>query len=388
MCTDSTNGLWFKKENKVICCNPWTHFEINNPNGDVTMCCDHHEVLGNVNDSSIEEIWNNKAYQAIRRQMLEDGAFKTCSSGCLLLNGLKDEFKLDWYKDINKTSDCYKNAELNNEEILEGKLKLKSLPRFMKIAISFKCNYKCYHCCQGDERILGFLLPESFYQELTNLSKYLQCIYIFGGEPLIFKEFSEILKIQEFNEYLKFGLVTNGSLIHKHIDEIKKANWSFFSISLDSATEESYSKLRFQNNWNTVLENLEMIKMLKSQKDFTFTLSMTVNSRNCHEIKKFVDLCKKYSAIPKINMVANPGLSIAFNHKYLNFSDSQKNNILQQIESIRNEEPELYPEIGLGLLSKKVKQYSYRQLIDADLKIIYRLLRLDKLKAKIKKHLS
>ena len=35
---ENTNGLWLIKHNKTICYNPWTHFEVNNTNGDVSMC--------------------------------------------------------------------------------------------------------------------------------------------------------------------------------------------------------------------------------------------------------------------------------------------------------------------------------------------------------------
>ena len=45
-----SNGLWINKDGKKVCYNPWTHFEVNNPNGDVTMCCVNPIVLGNVNE--------------------------------------------------------------------------------------------------------------------------------------------------------------------------------------------------------------------------------------------------------------------------------------------------------------------------------------------------
>ncbi len=58
---------------KFVCMYPCSHFEINNPNGDVTMCCNNNTVLGNVNDGSIGEIWNEKGFQAARARMLDEG---------------------------------------------------------------------------------------------------------------------------------------------------------------------------------------------------------------------------------------------------------------------------------------------------------------------------
>jgi MoaA/NifB/PqqE/SkfB family radical SAM enzyme len=82
----NSNGLWLNRSGKKICYNPWTHFEVNNPNGDVTMCCDVPTVLGNVNEQSIEEIWNGEKYQKLRRMMFEQGAEKMCGPDCLLIN--------------------------------------------------------------------------------------------------------------------------------------------------------------------------------------------------------------------------------------------------------------------------------------------------------------
>lgn len=68
------------------CSTPLTTFNIMY-NGDVILCCDDFSnkmILGNVNESSIKEIWNNKQYQKIR-EMLYNGEYKkipvceTCS---------------------------------------------------------------------------------------------------------------------------------------------------------------------------------------------------------------------------------------------------------------------------------------------------------------------
>ena len=59
---------------KFVCKHPWSHFEVNNPNGDVTMCCNNNTVLGNVNKNSIEEIWNGKGFLESRERMRDEGA--------------------------------------------------------------------------------------------------------------------------------------------------------------------------------------------------------------------------------------------------------------------------------------------------------------------------
>ena len=53
---------------KFICKHPWSHFEINNPNGDVTMCCNNNTVLGNVNQNTVMDIWNGEKLMSKDRQ--------------------------------------------------------------------------------------------------------------------------------------------------------------------------------------------------------------------------------------------------------------------------------------------------------------------------------
>src|SRR4030042_7019395 len=115
---------------KAFCNYPWTHFEVNNPNGDVTMCCDNHIVLGNINKQSITEIWNGEGYRKIRNDMLTKGAHAVCSSECAVLMGFKSYQNLDWYKNLEKNSPLFLNAQKNDNELKEGKLTLSSMPRW------------------------------------------------------------------------------------------------------------------------------------------------------------------------------------------------------------------------------------------------------------------
>jgi len=177
----NNNGLWLNKNGKKICYNPWTHFEVNNPDGSVTMCCDVDTVLGNINEQSIEEVWNSKMYQKMRRMMFEEGAEKMCSANCLLINGVKNYQSFSWYSTIPPKSPLFTNASLNEEEIREGKEIIKSKHRWMRFAIPYRCNYNCYHCYQKDDRKDNITLPAKILSDLKGLAQYYQFLFIFGG---------------------------------------------------------------------------------------------------------------------------------------------------------------------------------------------------------------
>jgi len=330
----NSNGLWLDKDGKKICYCPWTHFEVSNPNGDVTMCPDNPTILGNINKESILEIWNGKPYRRMRKAMFELGGEKLCSPNCLLLNGMKDNQSFSWYSGLPKDTDAYKNAVLNEAEILSGRESLDSFPRWMKFAISLKCNFRCYHCCQeGDRNIFNGMLSEDFIKEMKKYYQYYQNLFIFGGEPTIFPQFKDILKTSAVNPDLRFGMITNASNIDRYLEEIGAIKWSYFAISLDAASEETYKKLRHPKMWNKVMSNIEALSKLGAEKNFRAHISMTVNSVNCHEIYSFVKFCSNLNAIPEINIVSNVA-GVAFQLKYLWFGERQRRMVLNQITAV------------------------------------------------------
>jgi MoaA/NifB/PqqE/SkfB family radical SAM enzyme len=62
-----------------FCPNPFERFEISDK-GEVFVCCPSYlpKSIGNIYDSSVEEIWNSEAASEIRASIL-DGTFKYCS---------------------------------------------------------------------------------------------------------------------------------------------------------------------------------------------------------------------------------------------------------------------------------------------------------------------
>jgi MoaA/NifB/PqqE/SkfB family radical SAM enzyme len=64
------------------CYRPWVTFTVL-WDGRVALCCadfDGHTILGNLNSSTIGEVWNSDAYRAVRREHLEHGGPAVCQS--------------------------------------------------------------------------------------------------------------------------------------------------------------------------------------------------------------------------------------------------------------------------------------------------------------------
>ncbi|MFD2234508.1 radical SAM protein [Phaeospirillum tilakii] len=322
---------------KFVCDYPWTHFEVNNPDGTVSMCCDNPTPLGNVNQATIGEIWNGPAYQAIRRQMRDQGAQAICPPSCPVMAGGKAYQRLDWIDQLDPAGPALANAELNQREFAAGSLRLESLPRWMRFAYSYACNLDCYHCYQREDATAHRTLPDSFLAEAREMAPLFQVIFPFGGEPFLFKPVSDFLDQTPVDPGCRYFFVTNATLLNDRVfGMLERQRLGMIAVSLDAADGPTFDELRRrgrQADWEALLANLARLQDLRCRKGFVFTLSMTVNRRNHDQIDRFVDLALGFDAEPLLVLVTNPYQTAAFQRDFLHFSPEQFATMAAQIES-------------------------------------------------------
>lgn len=310
---------------KFVCKHPWAHFEVNNPNGDVTMCCNNDTVLGNVGAETLEQVWNGKKFTAIRRRMLDDGAHAMCPHTCPVLKGGKRYENMDWFTELSADGLPRRNAELNEREFAEGKTELQSKPRWLRFTYSYACNLDCYHCYQRIDATKRTKLPKAFMDRIDDHSEAAQVVLPFGGEPFFFGPVVEYLEKYNANRETRFYFITNATILTDRIfDNLERLSMTCMDVSLDAATPESFEALRLRGanaSWDTVLVNLGRLRDMKRRKGFRFTVSMTLNSTNAGEIERFVDLALGFDAEPLILLVANPFQTQDFQKQYLTFSE-------------------------------------------------------------------
>lgn len=347
--------------NKFVCDHPWTHFEVNNPNGDVTMCCDNGTVLGNVNEASVTDIWNGEAYQEVRRRMRDDGAHAICPHTCPVLHGCKTYQNLGWHSDIPAETLLVRNARLNDAEYAAGKLALESLPRWMRFAYSYACNLDCYHCYQRDMAKTKLKVPDSFLQQVYDLAKYYQVIYFFGGEPFLYKPMLDMMEKIGVDGDCRWFFITNATLLNERIfTMLRQKRIGHFAVSLDAATESSFDILRRRDAkapWATVIENVRKIAALRREMGgYSFTTSMTLNSVNHAEIRQFVDMSMELGAEPLILLVSNPFETTEFQKDFLLFTTEQFAVMERDIKSSLT----IVRAAGLGEATRMLEQLQQR----------------------------
>ena len=269
---------------------PWIHLHVGN-HGKVNACCVANINYGNINDQSLEEIWNGEAIQAIREKFAKGEIDKRCHH-CI-------QREAAGAKSIRQ--ETFENFP--NLNILEKDIKA---PIYFDIRFSNVCNFRCRTCYHGasskwyqDAKQLGTQVAEkAIIKNVNDFEAFIQkCgpallqaeeLYFAGGEPLVTEEhyllLDWLIKNKATNARLRYN--TNFSKL-KFKDHNVLEYWARFPkieilASID-ASHELGEYIRKEMSWNTILENREKIRSLDH---ISFKLSPTVSVMNVAHLPK------------------------------------------------------------------------------------------------------
>ena len=189
------------------------------------------------------------------------------------------------------------NLFLNEQEIAQEKIILKSKPRIMLVMLTNRCNLKCPMCATIYQKN-QWEISDKFKQYILSNLENLELITWQGGEVFLYKYFKELfLKAME-NKYLKQIIITNGLLINEQwANLITQANHLDLTISIDSIQKDIYEKLRIGAKFEQLLKNLECIKdyRIKNKSNITVTMRTTISDENIYTLDKIVDFAIRYN---------------------------------------------------------------------------------------------
>lgn len=303
------------KKSEAFCMKPWVHLFVSHY-GSVVPCCltpwDKDQALGDINQESIQEIWNGREMKAFRAKLLKDKKDDRCKQ-CYQSEkvGLKStrqmtnalySHKVDW---VTSTK--------NNGYSKDAK------PIFWDLRISNLCNFKCRICGHhsssqwySDAKVLDLISHETrlhrgpkdfdlLLKQLEFVLPDLEEIYFAGGEPLIMEEHYAILDIliEKGLTDIKLRYATNFSqTVYKGTDVFEK--WKNFpNVYVHASLDDSREKGELQRNgqsWDEVLSNRKRMKELCPHVDFLITPTISVYNifSICELHKELVtsDFCK------------------------------------------------------------------------------------------------
>lgn len=177
----------------------------------------------------------------------------------------------------------------------------------ISISLTKRCNLRCLHCgiSAFDEHADTDL---SYAMMLETIAKVVKlnpkCICFTGGEPLLRKDFKELL---EFTKSIHTGIIslmTNGVLINKDMAEYLVGKVDQVDISIDGYDEESCEKIRGKGVFGKVIRAIDYLQESGLNR---ITLSLTEIKRSKEVRNKFNSLCARLKVEPVIRMFAPTG---------------------------------------------------------------------------------
>lgn len=167
------------------------------------------------------------------------------------------------------------------------------------LSITDRCNLKCKHCIASavDSRGEDPLDTEEWKNIIKQLVKAKpEEITFTGGEPLLRKDFIELLKFTKgCCGDTKLILSTNGILINdKNIKDITE-NVDTIAISLDGYDDESCAKVRGEGVYSKVIE---AIKRIQANGYHKISLSMLESAYTEGHDAEFYTLCDELQVKP------------------------------------------------------------------------------------------
>lgn len=134
-----------------------------------------------------------------------------------------------------------------------------SYPISVELSLTSRCNASCIWC--GDAKLRKNSPSDLSYETACNLFTDLSTggtrglVIEGGGEPLLHPEFKNIVEASA-QSGLKLGLITNGT-VRLPKDIINKFSW--IRISLDAANREQYLRIKGNDLFDNVMNNIKYI---------------------------------------------------------------------------------------------------------------------------------
>lgn len=293
------------------CPAPWDSLEIHDQTGRIAPCegrWPRREFFMQGEDwrkLGILGAWNSTKLQAFRQTMTISPRKVTCNRHCpRFLQGVGDQPPMP----VARGRNYYNNLVQNLSEMVRGDSLLKSRPRHLSISPTFACNHDCIMCDLRDDAPDGLTrsplveMPQTMFDELSELLETLSTLALTGGEPLLSSRVWRLLETadEDTTPDLAVTLTTNGELLTPaRIRTLARSRLRRVFVSLNSATPDTHSfvsgaKHGFERVVSNVRSLIDSARLMPLKPEVV--LSFVVMRCNLDELGRFLDLADSIGA--------------------------------------------------------------------------------------------
>ena len=340
-----------------ICIAPWNMLRIEH-SGDCYICTSSFQKfnLGNIFEKSFEEIWNGDLISEVRKKIILEGDYSYCRTDLC-------------HKYLKEPAPLLDFSEPDKEKIAFSKA-----PSIIFFAFDYSCNQKCVFCRdkvmmmnEAEAQKWLDVLEEKIFPIIKDV-KYIEMNH--AGEFLDgFLSEKLVSRVLELNPNIKFNIISNGVVLSQ--EKLKKINLegriNIVHVSMHSATKETYKKIFRKDNFEIVLKNIEYLKELREKgKIKRFELMFVICSLNYKEIPLFIQLAKKYSAVPSFSLMNYKGDTVygynqseyeIFSKEHIHYNDFVKVLKSKEVSEYIDIMPPILREIKPQTFMEKINLY-------------------------------
>ena len=241
------------------CAAPWRGLHIN-PRGDVKTCCaGDPNMLGNLNEQSIEQILHSPKMIEIR-QAIKQGEEHPYCYNCVQAERY-GRSERDWHNNVSPEFDPKTASDTEH------------IPTLIDVRWNITCNLSCNYCgdkCSSKWAGLKGIPFKSgarpYYEQVCDyLAKHrdnIREVALVGGEPLLLPENERLLDV--IPEDCVVTLITNMSVNldkNKIFHKLTQRNRVGWSMSFDNVSDR-FEYVRHGSDWSLLKKNLSIIKEL------------------------------------------------------------------------------------------------------------------------------
>ncbi len=196
------------------------------------------------------------------------------------------------YKRILKTSRFVGSVWAARKNVLATNLGAAPVagPYMAELDVTYRCNCRCKMCQRWQDSRSEGLSPAD-YRELAEVFQDLGVyqVSLAGGEPLLRDDIFAI--IEGFAARgMSVNLCTNGTLLEKHIDPLRRSGASCVTVSVDGATAASHESIRgTRGDYAKIERGIGRLVAHPLQARPMVRVRMTVSNVNVEEVRGYYD---------------------------------------------------------------------------------------------------
>jgi MoaA/NifB/PqqE/SkfB family radical SAM enzyme len=245
-----------------FCVAPWRGLHIN-PRGDVKTCCaGDPNMLGNLNDQSIEQILHSPKMIEIRQSIRQGQPHAYCYN-CVQAERY-GRSERDWHNNVSPEFDPRTAGDIEHR------------PTLIDVRWNITCNLSCNYCgdkCSSKWAALKHIPFKSgarpYYEQvcdyLESHKNHIREVALVGGEPLLLPENERLLDV--IPDDCIVTLITNMSVnldTNKVFAKLAKRTRVGWSMSFDNI-DNRFEYVRHGGSWPLLVKNVGQIKELFPQ---------------------------------------------------------------------------------------------------------------------------